>query len=47
MTLDKLIIEFDKGLRTLLASAQSARPLPGRDLSELKIRLDKIKKQTR
>lgn len=34
MTLDKLIIEFDKGLRTLLAPAQSARPLPGRDLSE-------------
>ena len=32
--LDKLIIEFDKGLRTLLAPAQSARPLPGRDLSE-------------
>ncbi len=34
MMLDKLIIEFDKGLRTLLAPAQSARPLPGRDLSE-------------
>ena len=34
MTLDKLIIEFDKGLRTLLAPAQSARPLPGRDLNE-------------
>lgn len=32
--LDKLIIEFDKGLRTLLTPAQSARPLPGRDLSE-------------
>jgi ubiquinone biosynthesis monooxygenase Coq7 len=37
MTLDKLIIEFDKGLRTLLAPAQSARPLPGRDLSELEL----------
>lgn len=34
MTPDKLIIEFDKGLRTLLTPAQSARPLPGRDLSE-------------
>ncbi|BBP03129.1 2-nonaprenyl-3-methyl-6-methoxy-1,4-benzoquinol hydroxylase [Sulfuriferula plumbiphila] len=34
MTLDKLIIEFDKGLRTLLAPAQSARPLPGGALSE-------------
>ncbi len=34
MSLDRLIIEFDKGLRTLLAPAQSARPLPGRDLSE-------------
>ncbi|MDP2025209.1 2-polyprenyl-3-methyl-6-methoxy-1,4-benzoquinone monooxygenase [Sulfuriferula sp.] len=34
MTLDKLIIEFDKGLRTLLAPAQSARPLPGRNLPE-------------
>jgi len=34
MTLDKLIIEFDKGLRTLLAPAQSSRPLPGGDLSE-------------
>ena len=34
MTLDKLIIEFDKGLRTLFAPAQSVRPLPGRDLSE-------------
>lgn len=34
MTPDKLIIEFDKGLRTLLTLAQSARPLPGRDLSE-------------
>ena len=32
--LDKLIIEFDKGLRTLLAPAQSARSLPGGDLNE-------------
>ena len=35
MTLDKLIIEFDKGLRTLLAPAQSARSVPGRDLPEV------------
>lgn len=35
MSLDKLIIEFDKGLRTLLAPAHSARPLPGRDLPEV------------
>ena len=32
--LDKLIIEFDKSLRTLLAPARSKRPLPGKDLSE-------------
>ena len=37
MMLDKLIIEFDKGLRILLAPAQSARPLPGRDLSEAEL----------
>ncbi|MES2366334.1 MAG: 2-polyprenyl-3-methyl-6-methoxy-1,4-benzoquinone monooxygenase [Pseudomonadota bacterium] len=37
MTLDKLIIEFDKGLRTLFAPAQSARPLPGRDLGEAEL----------
>lgn len=35
MSLDKMIIEFDKGLRTLLAPAHSARPLPGRDLPEV------------
>jgi ubiquinone biosynthesis monooxygenase Coq7 len=32
--LDKLIIEFDKGLRTLLAPAVSARPHPGGDLPD-------------
>lgn len=32
--LDRLIIEFDKGLRTLLAPAQTLRPLPGRELPE-------------
>lgn len=37
MTLDKLIIEFDKGLRTLFAPAQSVRPLPGRDLGEAEL----------
>lgn len=37
MTLDKLIIEFDKGLRTLFAPAQSVRPLPGRDLPEAQL----------
>jgi len=37
MTLDKLIIEFDKGLRTLFAPAQSTRPLPGRDLGEAEL----------
>lgn len=33
-TLDKLIIEFDKGLRTLFAPAPTVRPRPGRDLPE-------------
>ncbi|MHB1247370.1 MAG: 2-polyprenyl-3-methyl-6-methoxy-1,4-benzoquinone monooxygenase [Sulfuriferula sp.] len=37
MSLDRLIIEFDKGLRTLLAPAQSARPLPGRELGEAEL----------
>lgn len=32
--LDNLIIEFDKGLRTVLAEAQSVRPSPDRDLPE-------------
>jgi len=31
---DRLIIEFDKGLRTLFAPAASARPLPGKQLDE-------------
>ena len=29
--LDKLIIEFDKSLRTLFAEPYSARPYPARD----------------
>jgi ubiquinone biosynthesis monooxygenase Coq7 len=31
---DRLIIEFDKGLRTLFAPAPSVRPLPGKQLDE-------------
>jgi ubiquinone biosynthesis monooxygenase Coq7 len=31
---DKLIVQFDKGLRTLFAPAQTLRPLPGDDLPE-------------
>lgn len=31
---DKLITEFDKGLRTLFAHAPTARPLPGGDLPD-------------
>ncbi len=34
MTLDHIIIEFDKGLRTVLAEAQSVRPFPDRDKTE-------------
>ncbi len=32
--IDKLIVEFDKALRTLAATPASARPLPGRALGE-------------
>ena len=32
--LDRFIIEFDKGLRTLFAPAASVRPLPGKQLDE-------------
>ncbi len=34
MLLDRLIIEFDKGLRTLLADAHSGRPHPDQDVAE-------------
>ena len=34
VNLDKLIIEFDKGLRTVLAPAPTVRPLPGKDLPQ-------------
>ena len=32
--IDDLIVEFDKGLRTLLAPARTSRPLPGKSLAE-------------
>jgi ubiquinone biosynthesis monooxygenase Coq7 len=32
--IDDLIVEFDKGLRTLLAPAMTSRPLPGKSLAE-------------
>jgi len=35
--LDKFIIEFDKGLRTLFAQAPTLRPLPGRDLPDAEL----------
>jgi ubiquinone biosynthesis monooxygenase Coq7 len=35
--LDKLITEFDKGLRTLFAQAPTLRPLPGRDLPDAEL----------
>jgi ubiquinone biosynthesis monooxygenase Coq7 len=34
LKIDDLIVEFDKGLRTLLAPARTSRPLPGKSLSE-------------
>lgn len=34
LNLDTLIINFDKGMRTLFAHAQTARPIPGADLPE-------------
>ncbi|MBE0619906.1 MAG: demethoxyubiquinone hydroxylase family protein, partial [Burkholderiales bacterium] len=35
--IDKLIIEFDKALRTLVATPVSARPLPGAALVEAEL----------
>lgn len=32
--LDDLIVQFDRGLRTLLAPARTTRPLPGKNLAE-------------
>lgn len=37
LNLDKLIIEFDKGLRTVLAPAPTVRPLPGKDLPQAEL----------
>jgi ubiquinone biosynthesis monooxygenase Coq7 len=37
MNLDQLIIEFDKGLRTVFASAPTQRPVPGGDLPEAEL----------
>jgi ubiquinone biosynthesis monooxygenase Coq7 len=34
MDIDRFIVAFDKGLRTLLAPAQTARPVPGDQLPE-------------
>ncbi|TCV84670.1 2-polyprenyl-3-methyl-6-methoxy-1,4-benzoquinone monooxygenase [Sulfurirhabdus autotrophica] len=34
LNIDHVIINFDKGLRTLFTKAQTARPLPGADLPE-------------
>src|SRR5450759_5188189 len=35
--LDKLIVEFDKALRTLAATPVSARPVPGNALAEAQL----------
>ena len=35
ISLDKLVVEFDKGLRTLFAPAPTLRPLPGNDLPDV------------
>jgi len=34
LDLDRFIVEFDKGLRTLFAPAQTIRPTPGREVPE-------------
>ncbi len=34
LTIDRLIIEFDRGLRTALATTQTLRPTPGDDIPE-------------
>lgn len=34
MTIDRLILDFDRALRTLCAKATSVRPVPGADLEE-------------
>lgn len=37
ISLDKLVVEFDKGLRTLFAPAPTLRPLPGDDLPDAEL----------
>jgi 3-demethoxyubiquinol 3-hydroxylase len=37
MMLDRLILEFDKGLRTIFAPAPTRRPMPGADLPEAEL----------
>jgi 3-demethoxyubiquinol 3-hydroxylase len=37
LDLDRLIVEFDKGLRTLFSKAQSARPFPDEGLPEAEL----------
>lgn len=45
LDIDRMIIQFDKGLRTLFAPAQSARPVPGDELAEASLS-DEEKKLT-
>lgn len=45
LDIDRMIIQFDKGLRTLFAHAQSARPVPGDELAEASLS-DEEKKLT-
>lgn len=40
LNLDQLIIEFDKGLRTVFAPAPTVRPLPGKDLPQAEMSED-------
>lgn len=40
MNLDQLIIEFDKGLRTVFAPASTVRPVPGAELPEAELTPD-------
>jgi ubiquinone biosynthesis monooxygenase Coq7 len=35
--IDRLIISFDRGMRTLFGSAASARPVPGQDIPDLEL----------
>jgi 3-demethoxyubiquinol 3-hydroxylase len=35
--IDRLIISFDRGMRTLFGSAASARPVPGQDMPDLEL----------